>query len=53
MIAQPGVALFGEYALSPRPDAPPPPVEQAILDGLAQAGIGADEYRQPEPSART
>jgi hypothetical protein len=28
-------------------------VEQAILAGLAQAGIGADEYRQPEPSART
>jgi hypothetical protein len=53
MIAQPGVALFGEYALSPQPGVPPAPVEQAILDGLAQAGIGADEYRQPEPSART
>lgn len=53
MMAQPGVALLGEYALSPQPGVPPAPVEQAILDGLAQAGIGADEYRQPEPSART
>jgi Phytanoyl-CoA dioxygenase (PhyH) len=53
MIAQPGVALFGEYALSPQPGVPPPPVEQAILDGLAPAGIGADEYRRPGPSPST
>jgi hypothetical protein len=53
MIAQPGVALFGEFALSPQLGAPPAPVEQAILDGLARAGVGADEYRQPEPSAKT
>jgi len=50
MIAQPGVALFGEFALSPRPGAPPAPVEQAILDGLTKAGISADESQQPEPS---
>jgi hypothetical protein len=37
MIAQPGVALFGEYSLAPGPDEPPPPVERAILDGLARA----------------
>ena len=37
MIAQPGVALFGEYSLAPPPGEPPPPVEQAILAGLAQA----------------
>ena len=38
MIAQPGVPLFGEYALAPRPGAPSPPVERAILDGLARTG---------------
>ena len=53
MIAQPGVALFGEFALSPQPGAPPAPVEQAILDGLAMAGISADESQQPEPSPYT
>jgi hypothetical protein len=37
MIAQPGVALFGEYSLAPRAGEPPPPVERAILDGLARA----------------
>lgn len=36
MIAQPAVALLGQYSLSPEPGEPPPPVEQAILDGLAQ-----------------
>lgn len=53
MIAQPGVALFGEYPLTPQPAAPPPPVEQAILDGLARGGIRADEYRLPGPSPGT
>jgi hypothetical protein len=50
------LALFGEYALSPRPGAPPPPVEQAIMDGLAQAGIrgvAGDESGEPEPSPKT
>ncbi len=37
MIAQPGVALLGQYALAPGPRDQPPPVEQAILDGLARA----------------
>jgi hypothetical protein len=37
MIAQPGVALFGEYSLAPGPGELPPPVERAILDGLARA----------------
>ena len=36
MIAQPAVTLHGQYALSPRPGDQPPPVEQAILDGLAR-----------------
>jgi Phytanoyl-CoA dioxygenase (PhyH) len=35
MIAQPAVTLLGQYALAPRPGEQPPPVEQAILDGLA------------------
>jgi hypothetical protein len=34
MIAQPAVALLGEYRLQTRPGVPPPPVQQAILDGL-------------------
>ena len=38
MIAQPGVALLGEYSLAPPPGEPPPPVQQAILEGLARAG---------------
>ena len=39
MIAQPAVTLHGQYALSPRPGDQPPPVEQAILDGLARTRI--------------
>ena len=39
MIAQPGVALFGEYSLAPKPGEPAPPVEQAILAGLAAAPL--------------
>jgi hypothetical protein len=34
MIAQPGVALLKPYTLQPLPGEPPPPVEQAIIDGL-------------------
>ncbi len=37
IIAQPGVTLYGQYSLNPEPGQPPPPVEQAILDGLALA----------------
>ena len=37
MIAQPGVALYGQYALLPGPGETPPPVEQAILGSLAAA----------------
>ena len=42
MIAQPAVALHGQYPLHAVPGAPPPPVQQAILDGLTPArGTGA------------
>ena len=37
MIAQPGVALHGQYALRAEPGETPPPVQQAILDSLAAA----------------
>jgi Phytanoyl-CoA dioxygenase (PhyH) len=37
MIAQPGVALHGQYALRAAPGETPPPVQQAILDSLAAA----------------
>ena len=37
MIAQPAVALNGEFPLQAAPGAPLSPVEQAILDGLAHA----------------
>jgi hypothetical protein len=37
MIAQPGVALHGQYALQAGPGETPPPVQQAILDSLAAA----------------
>ena len=37
MIAQPGVALYGQYALRAGPGETPPPVQQAILDSLAAA----------------
>jgi hypothetical protein len=37
MMAQPSVALLGEYPLHALPPAPPSPVEQAILSGLASA----------------
>ncbi len=40
MIAQPAVTLYGRYSLNPGPGEPPPPVEQAILDGLTRAGAG-------------
>jgi hypothetical protein len=56
MIAQPAVALFGEYGLAPQPGVSPAPVERAILDGLAQAGISSarrDESRRPESSPDT
>jgi hypothetical protein len=36
MIAQPAVTLLGQYPLAPRPGEQPPPVEQAILDGMAR-----------------
>jgi hypothetical protein len=35
MIAQPAVALYGQYALRAEPGQTPPPVQQAILEGLA------------------
>ena len=35
MIAQPGVALHGQYALRAAPGETPPPVQQVILDSLA------------------
>jgi hypothetical protein len=38
MMAQPSVALLGEYPLYGRPSAPPSPVEQAIVSSLASAG---------------
>jgi len=38
MIAQPAVALHGQYALRAAPGETPPPVQQAILDSLAPAG---------------
>jgi hypothetical protein len=38
MIAQPGVALYGQYALHAEAGETPPPVQQAILDSLAPAG---------------
>ena len=38
MIAQPGVALYGQYALPAGPGQTPPPVQRAILDSLAAAG---------------
>jgi hypothetical protein len=38
MIAQPGVALYGQYALRAEAGETPPPVQQAILDSLAPAG---------------
>ena len=37
MIAQPGVALHGQYALRAAPGETPPPVQQVILDSLAAA----------------
>ena len=37
MIAQPGVALSGQYALRAEPGEAPPPVQQAILGSLAAA----------------
>ena len=37
MIAQPAVALHGQYALEPAPGETPPPVQRAILDSLAAA----------------
>jgi hypothetical protein len=37
MIAQPAVALHGEYPLLAPPDGRPSPVEQAILSGLTPA----------------
>ncbi len=41
MIAQPAVALHGQYALQAAPGETPPPVQQAILDSLTGAGPGA------------
>jgi Phytanoyl-CoA dioxygenase (PhyH) len=38
MIAQPGVALYGQYALRGEAGETPPPVQQVILDSLAPAG---------------
>jgi hypothetical protein len=35
MIAQPGVALHGQYALRAISGETPPPVQQVILDSLA------------------
>ena len=35
MIAQPAVALHGQYALRAAPGDTPPPVQQVILDSLA------------------
>ena len=35
MIAQPGVALHGQYAWRAAPGETPPPVQQVILDSLA------------------
>jgi len=35
LVAQPSVALLGEYRLPGLPDAPPTPVEQAVLRALA------------------
>ncbi|HYS31106.1 MAG TPA: phytanoyl-CoA dioxygenase family protein [Streptosporangiaceae bacterium] len=43
MIAQPGVALHGQFPLDP--DASPSPVERAILTGLAGAGRGPASFR--------
>ena len=37
MIAQPAVALHGQYAWRPVPGETPPPVQQVILDSLAAA----------------
>jgi ectoine hydroxylase-related dioxygenase (phytanoyl-CoA dioxygenase family) len=37
MIAQPAVALHGQYALRAAPGETPPPVQQVILDSLAAA----------------
>jgi hypothetical protein len=37
MIAQPAVALHGQYALRAAPGEAPPPVQQVILDSLAAA----------------
>jgi hypothetical protein len=37
IIAQPAVALHGQYELRAVPGTPPPPVEEAIIQGLAQA----------------
>jgi Phytanoyl-CoA dioxygenase (PhyH) len=41
MIAQPAVALHGQYPLQPGPGGELAPVEQAIVSGLAAAGIEA------------
>jgi hypothetical protein len=41
MIAQPGVALHGQYALRAAPGETPPPVQRAILDSLAPHADGA------------
>ena len=38
MIAQPAVALHGQYPLQAAPGQAPPPVQRAILDSLAAAG---------------
>jgi hypothetical protein len=38
MIAQPGVALYGQYALRAEAGETLPPVQQAILDSLPPAG---------------
>jgi hypothetical protein len=56
--AQPAVTLLGQYALARGPAEQPPPVEQAILDGLAQAGVripplppGHDQDTSPRQAA--